>query len=110
MDEIQMQLNEFITAVKGTSVYQEYVKQRDSIKAYPELKNEMDELRMRNFQLQNSENQENFMEEIELLEQEYLEFRENPLVNDFLMAELAFCRMIQEIDDEILSAVEADFE
>jgi len=35
-------------------------------------------------------------------------FRENPLVSDFLAAELAFCRMMQEIDVKLAEAM--DFE
>ena len=35
-------------------------------------------------------------------------FRENPLVDDFLRAELAFCRMMQEV--YVLLADEVDFE
>ena len=41
-------------------------------------------------------------------EQEYEKFRENPLVDDFLRAELAFCRMMQEV--YVLLADEVDFE
>ena len=36
------------------------------------------------------------------------EFRENPVVDDFLRAELAFCRMMQEM--YVLLTAEIDFE
>ena len=45
---------------------------------------------------------------MEAFEQEYMKFRENPLVEDFLRAELAFCRMMQEVN--ILITAEIDFE
>ena len=45
---------------------------------------------------------------IEAFEKEYRDFRENPLVNDFLAAELAFCRMLQNNNARITDAI--DFE
>ena len=47
-------------------------------------------------------------EKIEAFEREYEDFRENPLVDDFLSAELAFCRMMQKYNDRIMDAI--DFE
>lgn len=48
------------------------------------------------------------LDRVEAFEQEYEKFRENPLVDDFLRAELAFCRMMQEV--YVLLADEVDFE
>ena len=45
---------------------------------------------------------------MEAFEREYEKFREDPLVEEFLDAELAFCRMMQEIDVKLAEAV--DFE
>lgn len=47
-------------------------------------------------------------ERIEQFEREYSDFRENPLVSDFLAAELALCRTIQQINFNITEAL--DFE
>ena len=47
-------------------------------------------------------------EKIEAFEREYEDFREQPMVADFLAAELAFCRMMQRNNDEIMEAI--DFE
>lgn len=51
--------------------------------------------RTRNFELQTSKDT-NF-DKIDQFTRENEAFRENPLVSDFLAAELAFCRMMQEI-------------
>ena len=40
-------------------------------------------------------------------EMRYASFRRNPLVDQFLAAELAFCRLIQEIENKVES--ELDF-
>ncbi|WP_303408980.1 YlbF family regulator [uncultured Duncaniella sp.] len=47
-------------------------------------------------------------DKMEAFEREYREFRENPAVDEFLRAELAFCRMMQEMN--VLLTAEIDFE
>ena len=49
---------------------------------------------------------EDLLDRVDAFEREYEEFRENPLVDDFLKAEVEFCRMIQEINTQIMEAVE----
>ena len=56
--------------------------------------------------MQNSEDL--VFEKIEFFEKEYEDFRDNPLVADFLEAELAFCRMMQDHYAEVMKAI--DFE
>ena len=45
---------------------------------------------------------------MDAFEKEYEKFRENPIVDDFLKAELAFCRLMQEIN--MIITEELDFE
>lgn len=108
MEELQGSLDLLIHAIRQSSVYQEYRKQKEAIAAYPELRNKIDEFRMKNFELQHSENTENLLEEIEVFEKEYEKVRENPLAERFLNAEVEFCRMMQEINLQMMEAV--DFE
>ena len=42
---------------------------------------------------------------LEAFEREYANFREEPLVSEFLAAELAFCRMMQDINLHLTEAV-----
>ena len=72
------------------------------------LRERIDEYRIRNFELQNSAYAEDLLDKMEAFEREYEKFRENPLVEGFLDAELAFCRMMQEIEVKLTEAV--DFE
>ena len=65
------------------------------VKEQSELKRQIDEFRTRNFELQTSKDT-NF-DKLDQFTRENEAFRENPLVSDFLAAELAFCRMMQEI-------------
>lgn len=108
MEELQVSLDVLIRAIKQSSVYQEYRRQKDAIAAYPDLRSKLDEFRMKNFELQHSENPENLLEELEVIEREYETVRENPMAERFLSAEVEFCRMMQEINVQMMEAV--DFE
>ena len=91
-----------------SDAYREYLYQREKIKKQPEIYEKVNEFRQRNFDLQNETDSEDMLDRMEAFEREYEKFRENPLVDDFLQAELAFCRMMQEV--YVLLADEIDFE
>ncbi len=98
----------FAREVKQSEVYQEYARQLTRIKEQPELYGSVNEFRKKNFDIQNNGAPENMMERLEELDREYAWLRENALVEDFLDAELKFCRMMQEIDALIVG--ELDFQ
>ena len=93
-----------------SEICQKYFEQKERMKQYPELKVQIDEFRKRNYKLQNEADSATLFDEIDRFEREYEEFRENPLVSQYLEAELAFCRMYQEISNmvNIAFAVEVD--
>ncbi len=98
----------YIREVKQSPEYLEYEQQLGKIKQQEELYAKVNEFRKRNYELQSSESSENLMDRVEELEREYAELREIPLVEDFLSAELAFCRMMQDAD--VLISRELDFQ
>lgn len=102
--KIEEAIEAAVQVIKQSEVYAEYHKQLDIVKAEPGLKAQIDEFRMRNFELQNSENVA--LEQIDAFEREYDEFRENPKVSRFLAAELSFCRMMQEMQEKMVREVE----
>lgn len=104
MSNIDNNVDRLISTIKESAVYKEYQKQLSEVKKNPELKEKIDEFRKRNFELQNSE--DIALDKMEELEKEYADFREIPLVSDFLAAELAFCRMMQEMNRRIIEAVQ----
>ena len=95
---------ELIALIKDCSEYTAYEEQLRRVKQVPGLKEQIDDFRRQNFALQSSSDYS--FEKIEAFEREYEKFRENPLVSDFLSAELAFCRMMQSITIQITDAVE----
>ena len=110
MTEITECLERFIKSVKESNIYQEYENQKEVLKEYPDLKGKIDEFRVRNFRLQTMENSEQLFDETDQFTQEYERLRDIPMVHDFLRKELAYCRMVQEINERILEAFSADFE
>ena len=94
-ENVNEAVKQLVDAIRNTDAYLEYQRQLVRVKEQPELKRQIDDFRTRNFELQTSKDT-NF-DKIDQFARENEAFRENPLVSDFLAAELAFCRMMQEI-------------
>ena len=105
---VQEALELLAQAVRDSEIYKEYRRQCDLVNQDGNLRERIDEYRIRNFEQQNSAYAEDLLDKMEAFEREYEKFRENPLVEGFLDAELAFCRMMQEIEVKLTEAV--DFE
>lgn len=98
----------FAAYIQQSDTYKEYLYQREKLKKQPDLYDKVNEYRQKNFDIQNESDSEDLFDRMEAFEREYAKFRENPMVEDFLRAELAFCRMMQEIN--VLLTAEIDFE
>lgn len=108
MSELERAVENLSAAIKKTDVYREYEREKEKVSHIPELKAQIDAYRIRNFEMQSMANDEELFHKIEDFEQEYEKFRENPLVADFLAAELALCRMVQTINMELTAALDFD--
>lgn len=106
MDNVDAAMNKLIDEIKASDKYIEYRKQLELLKANPELKLQVDDYRKRNYEMQMSENLD--FATLARFQEEFKTFRENPLVDNFLAAELDFCRMMQKINFTITEAL--DFE
>ncbi|MBD5540450.1 MAG: YlbF family regulator [Lachnospiraceae bacterium] len=110
MSDFDKEMESFIQKVYESDICREYFRQKESIKQYPELKRQIDDFRQRNFQLQNDTDSNILFDEVDRFEREYEEFRRNPIVDEFLAAELAFCRLYQQISDKIAFAFAERFD
>lgn len=90
--------SDFAEKIMQTEIYQEYNFQKNKLKKLPELYERINDYRRKNFALQQEKDKDVLYDKMEQFEREYEDFRENPLVDDFLKAELAFCRMMQDIN------------
>ena len=106
--EIIEAAKQFADTIMTSATYKEYLYQREKIKKQPEFYEKVNEFRQRNFDLQNETDSEDIFDRMEAFDREYEQFREDPLVDGFLEAELAFCRLMQEV--YALLAEEVDFE
>lgn len=98
----------FAGEVKASEVYLEYEKQLQKVKEDEGLYAKVNEFRKKNYELQLLEPAEDMLERVENFEQEYEAVIAIPLVSDFLRAELAFCRMMQNVN--LCIAQELNFE
>mgnify|MGYP002241893538 CR=1 FL=1 len=78
---------------------------RQSWKKNPELVSRVQHFRSDNFRLQNEE-RGNLLQDAEQLARESAELRRNPEVNAYLDAELALCRMMQQICKTLTDGIE----
>ena len=99
---VENSMEKLIESILESETYKEYDRQRIKVNQNPELKAQIDEFRHRNYEFQNNNTT---FDKIEEFEREYAGFREIPLVSDFLAAELAFCRLMQDINIRITAAV-----
>ena len=106
--DIKEETHLFAELLRKTDIYLEYTEARNAIKQDPELYRQVNEFRQRNFDLQHNTREEDVMDAADAFERENEEFRANPLVDRFLGAELALCRMLQEVSLQVIE--EMDFE
>ena len=106
--EILEAARRFADQIMTSDTYKEYLYQLEKIKKQQALYEKVNEFRQRNFDLQNASESEDLFERLEAFEEEYERFWENPIVDDFLSAELAVCRMMQDLYGVL--AEQLDFE
>ncbi|HIR27371.1 MAG TPA: YlbF family regulator [Candidatus Choladousia intestinigallinarum] len=110
MKQVEMYTKQLVQAIQESQEYQEFCEVREELRRQPELRERMNEMRRMNFELQSTAPSEELYRELNSIWKEFREFRKNPLADEFLKAELAMCRMLQQINNEITSAVDLDTE
>lgn len=106
MDRIQMCVDSLIEAVREGEAYQRYLSCEEKLKEQPELRKRIDEFRAAVFRLNNDESSGDLYEKIDQFEKQYQDFRKDPVVNEFLEAELDMCKLMQRINNRIQGGVD----
>ena len=104
-DSLENATASYVKAIRDTAVYKKYCEQLERLKRNPEQYQKVNEFRRRNFEIQNTAHKDELFDKMDAFEQEFEKFREDPVVDEFLRAELAFCRMMQEVNLYITEAV-----
>ncbi len=107
MDErINKALKELKDAIRSCEDYKSFCAVKAEVDAEPELRRQIDDFRLRCFQLHNERADNPDFAELDRFSQESFEFRKNPLVDEYLKRELRVCRMLQEIGLETMDAID----
>ena len=97
---------DFIRGIKGSEEFRKYKAGLERIQAEPDLYDKVNEFRKKNYMLQNAEDREDYIERLEELDREFEDVRAIPMVDDFLAAELGFCRMMPEINQLVWEEID----
>ncbi len=101
-------LDGLIHAIHESPEYKRYQDIRAKVHELPELEQKIHAFRKKNYETQNFADEWDLYERVDGLEREGAEFRKDPLVNEYLDAELAICRLFQKINWEIVQNIDFD--
>ena len=104
--EIMKETDVLIHRIVSSEVYKEYRQSLEKVEQYPELKERLDSFRTRNYEVQTNMPEGASFEELDDLDREKRELTQNPLLKEFLAAELALCRMMQEVMNKLVESLE----
>lgn len=107
MREIDKALDSLVQAIRTSEEYADYQQMKIRLHEQPDLERRVNEFRKKNFDMQNDSNIDLY-EEVDNFEGANRELRSNQLVVEYLSAELAFCRVVQNINWKIIEGL--DFE
>lgn len=108
MEKVKACTEALIKAILESEEYTRFSELRDQVKEQPELRRQINEFRLHVFEVQNSEEPLDMYAEQQRLCRDYEEFRKDPLVNEFLQAELRICRILQKVTEDVAEAVDLD--
>ena len=101
---------QLLDAVRNSEAYLNFEHMKKEIAGHPELRAELDEFRRKVYLMQNSSEAYNLMDELADLHKEKERLYLNPLIGEYLNAELHVCRMLQKISMKVLSVADLEIE
>ncbi len=105
---VDLAVKDLVEAVWDSPEYRRYQNIRAKVHAQPELEARIHAFRKKNYQTQNFTDERSLFDQADELEREGEQFRKNPLVNEYLDAELAICRLFQKINWELVQNIDFD--
>ena len=104
---IQAALEQLVAAMKNSEEYIRFKRVEAKVAEFSGLQQRIDEFRKNWYALQSSGAPDLF-EQIDQVEENNMDFRENPYVQEFLASELALCRMFQQVNWTIMQNLDFD--
>ncbi len=106
--ETEILAKQLSAAISQSREYTVYRQKLEELQAQPELYGQVNNLRRNNFQRQNSGSGRMTHDEYSAFAAESRRLRDNPLVNEFLDAEVGLGRLLQDINRTIISEIDFD--
>jgi len=107
MDDILLtHTQEYIEKIKLSDDYISYKTQVSLIKNFPDLMDRINEYRDENYRIQSQYSGDELYYKMEEFNERNEKLLEDPHVYEFLRAEAAFCRLMQDINMYILEGLE----
>ena len=107
--EMRKAISQFLKELQDSSAFRDYKYQKERIRKVPGMKERINEFRKKRFEFQKYEGEDLF-EKIDEFQKEYQNFKEEPIVREYLAAELEICRLVQQIYGAIDELVDIDME
>ncbi|MFG6332625.1 MAG: YlbF family regulator [Lachnospiraceae bacterium] len=105
MNIVKEKVEELVEAIRESPEYHSFMAAKRQVEQVPGLADRVREFCWKNYELQSGD-PEDLDERIKAFEEQYHEFRRNPVVERYLEYELRMCRMLQAIDARIMDAVD----
>lgn len=106
MKAIEGYTKALVEAIQRSESYIEYKILEQKLMQDPELMQKVDQFRAECFQIQITSTESDFQENMNALAIKASELRENPMVNAYLNAELAICRLMQRISQDLIEGID----
>lgn len=109
-DNVEIYTLALIRVIRDSDDYKAFEAAKRKVAADPALKTQIDDYRKACYLLQNTGDDATLYDRTRDFYEQYKEFRQNPLVEQYLSAELAVCRMLQHIATRVVEEVDLDLE
>ena len=102
-------VDELLRCLHSCSEYRAFEQARHKLDEDPRKRKRTDEFRRKNFLLQNSE-ESGSQEAQEQMFLERSELRKDPVIDEYLKAELSVCRLLRQISLRLMDSVDLDLD
>ena len=108
-NEVRHRLDDLVRAISTSEECRMFEEAKRRLDAKPEKRRRADEFRRRNFEFQNSEESMSAQAQVAMYhEREAL--RRDPLIDEYLRAELIMCRLLRQVSLVIMETVDLDLD
>lgn len=107
MTDLSLATRNVIRVLCDTEEYKNYREKLDTLRKYPELLERANELRKKNFLIQKEAGEE-ILDMMDALTNEYEDVINNELVSDFMEAEVALAKLLQDFTSSVIEGLDFD--